>query len=58
MSSVGLPREAQVFLGSAGGEGGAAGIFANCDCEVFIFLLYALSLVLLWQPFMIDLFES
>ena len=34
---LGLPMEANDCLGSVGGEGGAAGILANRDCESFIF---------------------
>jgi len=33
---VGLPKEANDRLGSAGGDGGAAGILAKRDLESFI----------------------
>ena len=49
---MGQPSEAQVFLGSIGGEGGAAGILAKRDWFIFECML---QLVLLWQPFVIDL---
>ena len=45
--------EANDCRGSAGGEGGAAGILAKRDWFIFECML---QLVLLWQPFVIDLF--